>query len=304
MNITFLSLFEKNERQFRNELSILKLPKDIDKLQSFLNDFFVNKVSVDEYKNELTMAEVAMLNSVLRIVSTPLALVNEWTVLNVKDCSSQNNTEEGNKQDENQSFAKKINMPVVGATAAGGIIGGLLFKTWGGVLLSIAGCALGMYFSSNRNEQRQCEKVIQQQEASLDVEKYIDTLKRICLGIDDIMDNYQAGISNIEKLYTSKPNPTFASTYKPILDRMASLYVAINNANLPSDVQTEFDKLYRTLKNHHYEVLGYSEENRQYFVEMPSAHVSEVTIIKAAILEDGKLIEAGECLVPENNSDK
>ena len=65
MEITLVNLFEKNEQQFRNELSAIQLPEDIKVLQKFLADFFVEKVSVDEYKSELSMSEIAMLNSVM-----------------------------------------------------------------------------------------------------------------------------------------------------------------------------------------------------------------------------------------------
>ena len=44
MNKTLLSLFEQNEQDFRDELSRISLPKDSEKLQDFMNDFFVNKL--------------------------------------------------------------------------------------------------------------------------------------------------------------------------------------------------------------------------------------------------------------------
>lgn len=295
MDNTLVLLFEKNEQHFRNELSALKLPKDIKKLQSFMNDFFINKVSVDEYKNELSMAEVAMLNSVMKLVASPISLVNEWTAVSIE-----NNGNETIKYKESnlnfQSIIEKINIPVISSTTAGGVIGGLLFKTWGGVLLSVAGCALGMYlFSNQKQDAKETTPSV-----NIDVDKYIITLKQICRGIDEIMENYQASLSNIKKTYESVPKANFASTYKPLLDRMASLYIAIQTKELPDEVRAEFDKFYRTLKNHHYEILDYNEGTRQYYIETPSSHISENTIVKAAILENGKLIEMGECLIPEH----
>lgn len=295
MDNTLVSLFEKNEQHFRNELSALKLPKDIKKLQSFMNDFFINKVSVDEYKNELSMAEVAMLNSVMKLVASPISLVNEWTAVSIE--TNENETIKHKESNLNfQAIIEKINIPIISSTTAGGVIGGLLFKTWGGVLLSVAGCALGMYLYSN---QKQDAKEATPS-VNIDVDKYIMTLKQICRGIDEIMENYQASLSNIKKTYESVPKANFASTYKPLLDRMASLYIAIQAKELPDEVRIEFDKFYRTLKNHHYEILDYNEGTRQYYIETPSSHISENTIVKAAILENGKLIEMGECLIPKH----
>ena len=75
MDVTLLSLFEKNEAQFRKELSGIQLPEDISLLQNFLSDFFVNKVSMAEYQKELSLTEIAMMNSVLKLVSLPMGLI-------------------------------------------------------------------------------------------------------------------------------------------------------------------------------------------------------------------------------------
>lgn len=289
---TLTSLFEKNKQQFRIELSSIVLPRDVKKLQSFMNDFFINKVSVDEYKRELSLSEIAMLNSAMKLVASPISMVNEWTIVDAPS-----NSRKTNKRSESgfdlQSLIEKMDIPVISATAAGGAIGGLLFKTWGGVLLSIAGSALTMYL---RSGQKQVEKPIN---IKIDVDKYISTLKQICSNIDDIMGNYKTGLSNLKKSYERAPKITLSSGYKPLLNRLASLYIAIDSNTLPEEVKSEFDKLYRTLKNHHYEILGYNENSRQYYVETPSPHVTEVTIVKAAILENGDLFEMGECLIPE-----
>ena len=68
---TLVGLFEKQEHNFYAELSTMILPRDKEKLQIFMRDFFVNKVSVEEYKKELNMGEVAMLNSVLKMMPFP-----------------------------------------------------------------------------------------------------------------------------------------------------------------------------------------------------------------------------------------
>lgn len=293
--ITLVKLFETNEQQFRNELSAIKLPKDIKKLQKFMDDFFVNKVSVAEYKNELSMSEIAMLNSVMKLVSFPMSLVGEWTILNTVKKENLHRVEKLNINKNIQDIIDKIDLPIVGATAVGGLVGGLIFKTWGGVLLTIAGCVLGMCLSSNQTGNNNGADI----EMKIDVNKYIATLKKVCRAIDEVMENYQSSIAGVVKSYDSVPKPTLASTYKPLLDRMASLYVAIDNETLPETIRSEFDKLYRTLKNHHYEIVNYSDNTRQYFVETPSVHISESTVIRAAILESGRLLETGECLVPE-----
>lgn len=289
MNITLLQLFERNEQQFRDELSAMKLPRDVKRLQAFMKDFFINKVSVDEYKKELSVTEVAMFNSVLKLVYSPF--------IDLSALADSNQAASGKKSDsQNDSALNMFNIPVLASTTAGGIIGGILLKTWGGVLFSIAGCALGMYLTSSPKQKKEETGTA---DVSLDVDKYIDSLKQICRGIDDVMENYQTSISNIEKSYENVPKPTLATTYRPLLDRLASLFVALQNHTLPDDIKTEFDKLYRTLKNQHYEIVGYSDATQQYYTETSSPNVDRIVLVKAAILENGKLLETGECLIPE-----
>ena len=254
-----------------------------------MKDFFINKVSVDEYKKELSVTEVAMFNSVLNLVYSPYSDLSELV--------DSNQTTMGNKNDsQNDSALNMFNIPVLASTTAGGIIGGILLKTWGGVLFSIAGCALSMYLTSSSKQKKEETGTA---DMGIDVDKYINSLKQICRGIDNVMENYQTSISNIEKAYGNIPKPTLATTYRPLLDRLASLFVALQNHTLPDDIKAEFDKLYRTLKNQHYEIVGYSAETQQYYIETESPNVDSIVLVKAAILENGNLIESGECLIPE-----
>ena len=298
MDVTLLSLFEKNEAQFRKELSGIQLPENIDLLQNFLSDFFVNKVSVAEYQKELSLTEIAMMNSVLKLVSLPMGLIGNIILPETDRTNTKQEIDTLIKHNKLQSLLEKLDIRLVATTAIGGIVGGFCFRTWGAVLLAIAGCVLSMYYTPNEKKESAPSEPLHIQ---IDVEKYIKTLKQICGTIDEVIGNYRASIANIKTMHDNKPHPTLASTYKPLLDRMASLYVAIDNDLLSETVKTEFNKLYRTLRNHHYEFVTYNEETREYYTEIPSTHITKPEIIKAAILENGKLLEQGECLIPETN---
>lgn len=293
MNKTLLSLFEQNEQDFRNELSRISLPKDSKKLQDFMNDFFVNKVSVEEYKKELSMGEIAMLNSVMKVVALPVSFSYDHPVVKQASLSGDKGRRTQKTATKGNSIFDILDISTLWTTTIGGIVGGLIFKTWGGVLLSIAGCALGMYLSSTQNNQKQNLNI------GINVDKYMQTLKGICKGIDEIILNYHTSIDNIIMQYENVPKVTLSTAYKPLLDRMASLYVAVESSSIEPEIKSEFDKLFRTLKNHHYEILGYNNETKEYFIETESSHVKNITVVKAAILENGSLLENGECLIPE-----
>lgn len=292
MEITLLELFEKNEKQFRNELSRIKLPKDLEVLKKFMNSFFTNKLALDEYKKELSMSEAAMLNSTLKLITNYTAILNDYSTLSRKEIQviqTQNNKNPG-------AFFEDINLSTVGFTAVGGVIGGWLFKTWGGVLLSVAGCVLGMYLKSNNNESKKGVD----EELGIDVDTYVAILKKMCSDIDEIMSNYKVGVLNSVKPYINAPKATLMSAYKPLLVRLATLHASINNDILPNDTKEEFEKLYRTLQNHHYEFIPYSEATRQYYTETPSTSITKPYVIQSTVLEKGEVVISGECLIPEN----
>lgn len=285
MEQTLLNLFEKEESNFYSELSKIVLPRDEKKLKKFLNDFFVDKVSVEEYKKELTISEGAMLNSVMKLFPFQMPLFKSSGFTFMESNSSPSSADD---------ILSKDTLTTLGYTGVGGVIGTILFKhTWGGVLLTVAACALGLYINkrgrSNKDEHVQMK---------IDASKYIETLKNICGGIDEVISNYRASINNIKKSYESQAPVTLATKYGPLLDRFASMYVALKGMSVPEDVQEEINRLYKTLKNYHYEIVDYSESTSHFYEIIDSENVSESTLMKAAVLEDGQLLIKGECLMP------
>lgn len=285
---TLVGLFEKQEHNFYAELSTMILPRDKEKLQIFMRDFFVNKVSVEEYKKELNMGEVAMLNSVLKMMPFLMPMFKGCTL------SMEDDVKEVNHNSESSFLNDKETISTIGYTTVGGAIGSLLFKeTWGGVLFTIAACALGLYMNKGEKSYRK-----KRSQVRIDATKYIATLKNICAAIDEIICNYRASINQVKQSYENLPQVTLATKYLPLLDRFASMFVALKGLTVPADVQMEIDKLYRTLKNHLYEIVDYSDATADYYVVTESEHVSECTLVKAAILENGNLLIKGECLIP------
>lgn len=322
MEKKLLQLFEQGEPQIREELSNIRLPRDYEKLTAFINSFFIDKVQIEDYKKELTIPEITMVNSAIRLISLPLSIITSDHI--IKDVIPANaiietNEKKGKGEKATQSsasrvlstvkhYTKPVDWALLGtSTLFGGALGGLIYKTWGGVLCTAAGCALGMYslfginyLMSTTSSKEKTATELSPISKALDVDVFVSLLKQICTGIDDIIANYRANIKQLtEHLANEKTNNTLADSYKPLLDRMAKMYVAMKNQNLPEEVKSEIDKLYRTLKNQYYDIVDYSEETRHYYVETVSPHVQSITLIKAAILENGQLLEKGECLIPE-----
>ena len=292
MEQTLVGLFEKNEEQFRRELAEIKLPRDQKKLQEFIMRFFVDKVSVNDYKRELTMAEASMLNSAIKLVSHPMSILGESCIPCTNIAINAGIIGDYDSKERIQDLLERVKLPVIGWSAAGGIIGGIALNTWGGVLGAIAGSVLGMYINTDKKQvEEKCD-------TSINVDKYITMLKKVCMSIDEFIVNYRVSINRIKESYENREPVTLATAYRPLLDRFASMFVSLKELSVPSDVQNEIKKLYSTLKNNHYEIVYYSDYTSNYFIETESEHVLDCTLIKAAILENGKLLIKGECLIP------
>lgn len=293
MELTLVELFEKKEEQFRYELAEVKLPRDQKKFQDFIMNFFVDKVSLNDYKRELTMAESSMLNSAIGLVSHPMSVFGECYIPCTNIAKNVNRIDEHDSKDKIQHVLERIELPVIGWSVAGGIIGGIALNTWGGVLGAIAGSVFGMYMSTDKKQPEETY------DTSLNVDKYITMLKNVCISIDGFIANYRASIKQIKDSYEKREPVTLATAYRPLLDRFASMFASLKELSVPSDVQHEINKLYRTLKNHHYEIVDYSDSTSNYYVETESEHITDCTLIKAAILENGNLLIKGECLIPK-----
>ena len=292
MKLTLVELFEKKEEQFRHELAKIKLPRDQKKLQVFIMNFFIDKVSVNDYKRELTMAEAAMLNSAIKLTSHPMSILSECYFPCTNITKNANSIDEHESKNNIQHVLERVELPVIGWSTAGGIIGGIALNTWGGALGAIAGCALAMYMNTDK---KQTEETC---DTPLNVDKYITMLKNVCISIDEFIANYRASINQLKESYENREPVTLATAYRPLLDRFASMFVSLKERSVPFDVQDEINKLFRTVKNHHYEIVDYSDSTSNYYVETESEHITDCTLIKAAILENGKLLIKGECLVP------
>lgn len=292
MDITITKLFEKHEDIFRNELSTYLVPRDLEKIQNFMSDFFISKVSIEEYKKELSIDETAVLNSVMKLVSLPMSLLKDNTLTNM----SRNRELEPKSKVSSYNLEDKINLPLVAPLAIGGLIGGLAYKTWGGVLWTIAGCVLGLYLSSNK-QSKVHNRVINR---SIDVDRYIGMLKSICKQIDTIIINYRTKIDFINREAQKGYSNSIDSSFIPFIKRIASVYASILNNEIPDEVNDEFKSLMKLVNHLNYEFLDYNDSSSEYYSVSLSPHITHKRVLKVAILKNGELIQDGECLIPQN----
>lgn len=287
---TLLSLFEKGENEFRKELQALSLPYDEERIFDIINRFFIKDAGVADYKDELTMQEIVMFNSVLKLINSQSKLFTS-----IMSCHLETRTR--NSKDSKREDSIPTITKVSGASLVGGIAGGLLFgMNWGCVLFSVAGSALGIYLVDKRKSDFATKEKSVPYKLNVDV--FINICKEMCQNIDSIISDYSLDIAKIRESYENLPKQTLGSSYKLVLDRIGNLLVASTSFKLPEKMEEEINLLIQTVKNYHCDILLYSEENKSFFDENESSFVEKPVLVKAAIIENGKEIERGEILVP------
>lgn len=101
MEKSLLQLFEQGEPQIREELSSICLPRDNEKLTSFINSFFTDKVQIEDYKKELTISEISMVNSAIRLISLPLSILSTDHI--IKEVIPANSVDSNPAEEDNEN---------------------------------------------------------------------------------------------------------------------------------------------------------------------------------------------------------
>lgn len=295
--LTLLSLFEQSEAELRAQLSDLVLPRDAKKLNRILSDLFVDHIKVGEYKQELTNSEIAIFQSAILLVEESLQLQQNLFAVKAKE---ETLVAKGTTQSKERKLPINKSQVAIVAVAATGILTGAVTNI-GTILLATVATAAGVWIAREGNEPKTKvkEKVIKQ-ELAINADAIIETTKKICQSLDNIMGVYQTNIENLRSRIENKPEPTLYNSYGYLLNRLSYLYKDMtNNANI-EEVKEDIAKLFKTLKNYNYEFVNYSEATKQFFEVEELEEISELEVEEVAILEKGECIVKGKIYQPKN----
>jgi hypothetical protein len=291
--ITLVSLFKKASEELKKELTDLYLPKDIGKIIGIFSTFFVEHTFVKEYGNNLTPAESRLFDAALKLLQGQTEMMRNFSFIENLQSRRGEKQSRPSRQKEDLPDAIKAAMP----PSIGGVVGGLLFGTWGAVLLSAACTALAnMYLGNDRQWLSDKPDNIQ-----IDVDRYLEMFQNICNDMDDIMDVYRTNLSIVKKHYESIEAPSLETTYLSVLDRIRKLHAAVHKHNTPPEVIGEYERLLKTLSNYYCEMVDYTEETKQYFecMKNPNGDTLAVEQLLPAIVSNERIVLKGEVLLPQ-----
>ena len=295
--LSLLSLFEQSEADLKTKLSGLILPRDAEKLNQILSDLFVEHIKVGEYKQELTNSEMAIFQSAIQLVEESLQLQQHLFAIKEKE-ETLVTTEK--KHGEERKLPINKSQAAVVAVAATGILTGAVTNV-GTILLAIVATAAGVWITRENSDTNTIvkEKVIRH-ELMVNAEAIIETTKKMCQSLDNLMGVYQTNIENFKSRIENKPDPTLYNSYGYLLNRLASIYRDKTNNAPAKEIDDDISKLFKTLKNYNYEFVNYSNETKQFFEVEELEEISEPEVEEVAILEKGECIVKGKMYQPKN----
>lgn len=287
---TLLSLFEQSEGELKSHLSGLILPRDSETLNNILTNLFVDHIKVNEYKETLTDSEMALFQSAIQLVEDSLQVQhNMITFAGKRSPSSHQEIVVRNSPSSKKTLINKSQIAILGVTATGVLAGAL--PNVGTILLAIVATATGLWVSKDGCKKNEVHETLVPQELVVNVNAIIDTTKKICQSVDNLMGVYQTNIDNFKARIDSRPEPTLYNAYGYLLNRLADLYRDSTNNATTDEIKNDIAKLFKTLKNYNYEFVNYSEDSKRYF------DIEEVEEIEFPMEDEVAILENGNCIV-------
>lgn len=290
-------LIKANEVNLKEELRRITADNEKDVVTAF-SRVFSDSINIDAYKDDLTINEMAIFQSVVAAVQASMSVVNVLQTTTSYESSTPVSPKLPDV-DKKDSFLSRIPLTktqwgIVGATATG--FGAGLCPNWITIpAMLVANIAIGWYLS--KGEEPKVERVVTTKESSkqLNVEQALDTIYAIADCIDNAMNIYATNVHNVIAEHAPKTTPTLSNQYGYLLDRLRDLYSVKNE----EEQKEALKHLRKTMANYGYEILEYSEENSAYFNVMESEYVTELYVESLALVEQGCCIQRGTVFVPK-----
>lgn len=300
---TVTSLFESNKSQLEQDLKEMVLPKDANRVQKAVNDYFNQLFSTEgEYRQSLTQAEDYMLQAALSLLNAQQAITKEVTpAIAIQQPHTQ-------PQTSLKQGLKKEQYPLtLAGTAVGSGLGGALLGTWGAVFGAIAGTAVILYYAASQPQPStkmipamEKPQVIQ---SKLNVEMFFSIIKNICESVDSLIDTFRAQINKVVHKYESQEKPTLEREYRFLLEGVQSL-IGYKRAHSEDEkflrkIQERIEDMGELLENYNLTIADYSEGHKKWFDAIENQNTTELTQVLPAIVKEGNVVLKGRVFIPE-----
>lgn len=310
--VSLRSLFESQKGDLEKRLAGLILPNDAQKIQGIVSKYLSDVFDTEgEFRQSLTQSEDYILQAAISLLTAQqeisMVITNNINTVNhtIVDSKSLNSAE----TDNSKSSASKtiIESTALWGAAGGAVVGKLLLNGWGAVFGAIAGVAIAVYLSREKEHKQAVTnvKVVRPQvtEAPIDTQAFIDIISKVCDSVDNLISTFRAQVSRVIQKYESQEKPTLDKGFRPLLETLQSL---IGYERTHSELEEKYAKklkeriedVVEQLDSYEYEVVNYSDERSNWFEHISSPNTNSLKMVYPAIVRANTLVLPGKVFIP------
>ena len=310
--ISLRSLFESQKGDLEKRLAGLVLPNDAQKIQGIVSKYLSDVFDAEgEFRQSLTQSEDYILQAAISLLTAQqeisMVITNNINTVNhtIVDSKSLNSAE----TDNSKSSASKtiIESTALWGAAGGAVVGKLLLNGWGAVFGAIAGVAIAVYLSREKEHKQAVTnvKVVRPQvtEVPIDTQAFIEIISKVCDSVDNLISTFRAQIARVVQKYESQEKPTLDKGFRPLLETLQSL---IGYERTHSELEEKFAKklkeriedVVEQLDSYEYEVVNYSDDRSNWFEQISSPNTTSIKMVYPAIVRANTLILPGKVFIP------
>ena len=310
--VSLRSLFESQKGDLEKRLAGLVLPNDAQKIQGIVSKYLSDVFDAEgEFRQSLTQSEDYILQAAISLLTAQqeisMVITNNMNTVNhtIVDSKSLNSAE----TDNSKSSASKtiIESTALWGAAGGAVVGKLLLNGWGAVFGAIAGVAIAVYLSREKEHKQAVTnvKVVRPQvtEVPIDTQAFIEIISKVCDSVDNLISTFRAQIARVVQKYESQEKPTLDKGFRPLLETLQSL---IGYERTHSELEEKFAKklkeriedVVEQLDSYEYEVVNYSDDRSNWFEQISSPNTTSLKMVYPAIVRANTLILPGKVFIP------
>lgn len=317
---TLVAMFESDKATLEKALIGLTLPKDGEKIQKIVANYFDTLFNKDgDFRQNLTLGEDYILQAALSLLNA-----QQEIGMKLREKEGKSHIQTNVSQNPLQKESRKIpfvekeipNISVDGVNSllsagGGALVGKVILGGWGAVFGAIAGTALLLYLSLPENKLTAKRNTVpmaflsESSNTPLEIGAFFHVIYKVCQSVDNLIDTFRAQINRVVQKYESQEKPTIEKEYRTLLEGIQTLvgYKRAHNSDEEKYVkklQERIEDVAELLDNYDLAVEDYTEENAHWFETIPSANVQSLKMVYPAIVKNGTVILLGKIFIPEN----
>jgi len=310
--ISLVELFEANVQELREELIDVSLPRDQKKVQEVVNRYFEGILGRENlFRQHLTQSEEYILNAAMSLLNAQQLMYGDIILQGIK---SEEAIEHHSGNDDSISIEEGRKKTIIGtgiglgSSALGVGSYALGASVYGGLFVTIAAAAMGLYIVSKikdkQKHQAQKEELVPESfslNQKLDVEKFVSIICNICKQIDDLMNTYRAQIAQVRNSYESREEITLEKDFKLLLNSIQMMlgisYEEDVSEKYLKKLKERVEEVGESLENYGIKVIKYSDEVKAGFEIVSRENIENPITLVPALEKDGIIVMKGKAAV-------